>query len=101
MALCLLQGQDITRCEFLLFYFLIFKTIHSCGCLAYHLRPVESGSLPGPDPEGTALTASDAARVSQRRDSRGALVRLRVKPVPGGLSAGGAKTEPGREPCRR
>ena len=51
----------------------------------------------GSDPEGTALTASDAVRVSRRRYSRGTLMRMRVKPVPRGLSASGAKTEPGSE----
>ena len=37
----------------------------------------------GSDPEETALTASDAVRVSRSRDP-GALVQVRVKPVPRG-----------------
>ena len=51
----------------------------------------------GSDPEGTALTASDAVRASRRRNSRGTLVRMQVKPVSGVLSAAGTKTEPGSE----
>ena len=88
-------GSDIIGFEFLLFYFLkIFTPVAAWHiiCGLWSLVPCR-----GSDPEETALTASDAVRVSRSRDSRGALVQMRVKPVPGGLSAGGAKTESGSE----
>lgn len=90
-------GSGITRCEFLLFYFLIFKTISSCGCLTHHLWPVASGSAGAQTGEGTALTASDAAGVSPEEGLTGALVRLPVKPVPGGC----LQVEQGQGPAWR
>lgn len=89
MASYLPQGQTSD----LNFYFLkIFTPVAASRiiCGLWSLVPCW-----GSDPEETALTASDAVRVSRSRDSRGALVRMRMRPVPRGLSAGGAKTEPG------
>lgn len=95
-------GSGITRCEFLLhILFLIFKTIHLCGCLTHHLWPGWRQVPAGAQTVRTALTASDAAGVSQRRDSR--LLSGRPsweKPVPGAVCRW-SKDRTRAEPCCR